>query len=444
MLERVLTPYVRHQFRRTMHFSPAGEGLLPIPDPNKQYLLYIHVPFCEALCPFCSFHRVLLKQPRANRYFNALRREIHSYKDKGFRFVDVYVGGGTPTVLPEQLLETLQLVRSLFPIQRISVETNPNHLNSGTFAALEKAGVDRLSVGVQSFDDGLLAEMGRLKRYGSGKEIVARLKAAYGVFNTLNVDMIFNLPHQTAASLGRDIDTLTGESIADQVSFYPLMSAPSTTRAMLKDMGRVSYNRERSFYEQILKGMAPTYHPSTAWCFARERGLVDEYIVDHDDYVGVGSGAFSYVDGRFYSSSFSINRYIDRVERGRAAIVMGRKLSDWERLRYELLIKLFGLELDWSQLCGSRPNSWLVPLWKERLALQLIGALQRDGNRYRLTTSGMYYWVVMMREFLTGVNNFRDEMRAHIHAERLLARTEDKAQPSHAVAARSMIEVGGH
>lgn len=444
MLERILTPYVRHQFRRTMHFTPAGEGLLPAAEPNKPYLLYIHVPFCEALCPFCSFHRVLLKQPKANRYFDALRREIQSYKDKGFRFVDVYVGGGTPTVLPEQLLETLQLVRSLFPIERISVETNPNHLTPDTLKTLGEAGINRLSVGVQSFDDRLLNEMGRLRRYGNGKEIVERLKAAYGVFDTLNVDMIFNLPHQSAASLGRDLDILTSEVIANQVSFYPLMGAPSTAKAMLKEMGRVNYKRERGLYEQILERMIPTYQPSTAWCFARERGLVDEYIVDHDDYVGVGSGAFSYVDGTFYSSSFSIGRYIDRIEHARPAIAMGRKLSDWERLRYELLIKLFGLQLDWSQLRRSRPRTWLVPLWKERLALQLIGALRRDGSGYRLTRIGMYYWVVMMREFLTGVNAFRDEMRAHIHAERALSKAEENTHSSDTGTPHRIAHAGGH
>lgn len=427
MLERALTPYMRHLVGRYMHFSPAGEGLLPTPDANKNYLLYVHIPFCEALCPFCSFHRVLLKQPKADLYFDALRSEIRRYHDMGFRFVDVYVGGGTPTVVPRQLIETLQLVRSLFPIQRISVETNPNHLVPVNLQALKNAGVDRLSVGVQSFDDRLLSEMGRLERYGSGQELVARLKASYGVFNTLNVDMIFNLPHQTLASLERDIGILTEEPIADQVSFYPLISAATTTKAMRKEMGQVTHHRERRYYEKILAGMLPSYQPSTAWCFARKRGLVDEYIVDHEDYIGVGSGAFSYVNGGFYSSSFSIDRYIDHIVSGRSAIVMGRKLSEWERLRYEFLIRLFGLELDWNRMRRAHPVALLTPLLKERLFFELVGAIRRDGGQYRLTKKGMYLWVVMMREFLAGVNNFRDEMRVHIRTERLLSRVTRSA-----------------
>jgi coproporphyrinogen III oxidase-like Fe-S oxidoreductase len=440
MLERILSPYMRRLARHYMHFGPAGKGLMPAADPARRYLLYVHIPFCEALCPFCSFHRVLLRQPKADHYFAALRREIRSYQNRGFRFVDVYVGGGTPTVIPEQLLETLQLIRSLFPIERVSVETNPNHLNATTIDVLKQAGVDRLSVGVQSFDDRLLNDMGRLRHYGSGEEIIARLKDVYGTFSTLNVDMIFNLPHQSLKSLQRDIEILTTQPIADQVSFYPLMSAATTAKAMGREMGQVTFDREHRFYATILATLVPTYQPSTAWCFGRQHGLIDEYIVDHDNYIGVGSGAFSYVDGAFYSSSFSIDRYIDHINSGRSAIVMGRRLSDWERLHYEFLMKLFGLEVDWEQMVCGRPKSWLEPLWKERHALELLGVIERDGGLYRLTPKGMYYWVVMMREFLTGVNNFRDEMRAHIGAERILQRAGDKTAEPGAVAAAT----GGH
>jgi hypothetical protein len=103
--------------------------------------------------------------------------------------------------LPEELCETLTLIRSLFSIEQICVESNPNHLVPETIRRLKEVGVNRLSVGVQSFDDALLREMRRYTPYGSGQEIVGWLKGAQGVFDTLNVDMIFNFPHQTTASL---------------------------------------------------------------------------------------------------------------------------------------------------------------------------------------------------------------------------------------------------
>jgi len=420
LFEYVLSPYFRYLNSRAMRFGPAGADKLPVADRDKRYLLYVHIPFCETLCPFCCFHRVKLRRPQADLYFEALRNEIRAHKKAGFEFVDVYVGGGTPTVIPEQLIETLQLIRSLYAIQKISVETNPNHLASSTLTELRRAGVNRLSVGVQSFDDRHLKEMGRYESYGSGTEIMERLKNAYGAFDTLNVDMIFNQPHQTMESLDRDIDIIVGNEIADQVSFYPLMPAQATSKTMKRTMGTVTFRNERAMYRRILAGMQPKYQPSTAWCFSRKCDLVDEYIVDHEEYVGVGSGAFSYVAGCFYSSSFSINRYIENIGSDRPGIVMSRRLSEIEQLRYKFLVGLFGLELDWESIRRDHRSTWLGPLWKERLFFSLLGSIRRDGGSYRLTDKGMYHWVVMMREFLTGVNNFRDEMRSHISIERML------------------------
>ena len=115
--------------------------------------------------------RALRRSRRSGRYFEALRREIRLYHEAGFRFADVYVGGGTPTVHPEELLATLALVRSLSPVVTISIETNPNHLEPALLRRYAEAGVTRLSVGVQSFDDGLLTRMERLAKYGSGEQI---------------------------------------------------------------------------------------------------------------------------------------------------------------------------------------------------------------------------------------------------------------------------------
>lgn len=406
--------------RHSMQFGRAGHRLVPEADSASPLLLYIHIPFCEALCPFCSFHRVLLKQPRADRYFEALRREIRFYHDAGFVFDDVYLGGGTPTVLPDQLERTLELVHRLFPVRRISAETNPDHLDADRLARLRAMGVNRLSVGVQSFDDRLLKAMGRLARYGSGEQIIHRLERAAGVFDTLNVDMIFNQPLQSMASLDRDLEILTGHQLADQVSFYPLMPATTTARTMSREMGPVSLRNERRFYERIVDRMQADYPPATAWCFARRQDAIDEYIVDHEQFIGAGSGSFSYVNGCFFSSSFSVERYIERVNAGFSGVVMGRKLTAREQLRYRFLVSLFGLELDWDQLRRSAPPSLAGPLWKERLLFTLTGSIRKQGTHYRLTRRGMYHWVVLMREFLVGVNNFRDEMRHHIRQEKLL------------------------
>jgi hypothetical protein len=169
--ERPLIAVLRREYSRSMRFAEDDAAEVMPPAPPEPCQIYVHVPFCEVLCPFCSFHRVRYDGTKSHRYFEALRREIRLYHDAGFRFGDVYVGGGTPTVDTDELLATLELVRSLSPVRSISIETNPNHLDPGVLEDYRAAGVTRLSVGVQSFDDGLLARMERLEKYGCSDRI---------------------------------------------------------------------------------------------------------------------------------------------------------------------------------------------------------------------------------------------------------------------------------
>jgi coproporphyrinogen III oxidase-like Fe-S oxidoreductase len=186
---------LRHEYAAAMRFDEDDAAEVMPAAPAASCQLYVHVPFCEVLCPFCSFHRVRYNESKTARYFAALRQEIRLYHDAGFRFRDVYVGGGTPTVHPDELLETLGLIRSLSPVRTISIETNPNHLEPDVLVRYRDAGVTRFSVGVQSFDDGLLAGMDG-RKYGSGATCRS---GAVRVSSDLNVDMIFNLPGQTLA-----------------------------------------------------------------------------------------------------------------------------------------------------------------------------------------------------------------------------------------------------
>jgi len=391
---------------------------MPSPEPGTQYLLYLHIPFCIALCPFCSFHRVEFREDRARAYFDALREEIRTATRAGYRFRELYVGGGTPTILPQQLEETILMLRDLHPIQGVSVETHPADLEDDCITRLRSAGVSRLAVGVQSFDDRLLQAMGRLEKYGSGAHIRQRLVRLAGVFDALNVDMIFNFPDQSKASLQADLDFLTEEVKPDQVSWYPLMTATSTRRAMQEKLGSVGHARERELYELISRRMLQGgYHRTSAWNFDRRAALIDEYIIAQDEYLGLGSGAFSYIGGNMYASTFSINRYVDRARSGETGIVRKREMSGRDQMRYYLLTQLFSGSLDLDQAEDRFENRFRRTLRPELAGLRLVGATVRSGRQLRLTERGYYLWMILMREFFTGVNNLRDEMRLNIRAE---------------------------
>jgi coproporphyrinogen III oxidase-like Fe-S oxidoreductase len=411
--EALLTAYLKRKYNQTLQFDQVGRIEPPRPRQGAEYLLYIHIPYCEELCPYCSFNRYPLDRNMAREYFRSLTEEILMYRELGFDFTSVYVGGGTPTVLPDELGTLLRDLRTWFQIREISVETNPNHLTDEILEILQKGGVNRLSVGVQSFDDNLLKQMERYHKYGSGNDIRARLASIMGRFDTLNVDMIFNFPTQTMSMLERDLEIIR-EMQADQVTFYPLMVSEITKKELAKRFGPISYEQERTFYEKIAETLDNEYVCGTAWCFSRKKSMIDEYIVDYDEYVGAGSGSFGYVNGAWIANTFSIPDYMHQVGTGNLPILAKKSFSAKEQIHYDFMMKLFGTSLNVKDIEEKFDGKFRKVLWKEIPLFKLLGALINENGSLRLTRKGRYLWVIMMREFFTGVNNFRDMCRAKI------------------------------
>jgi coproporphyrinogen III oxidase-like Fe-S oxidoreductase len=403
----LITNKAKREFARTINFNEEIKPVIPPGDSKQLRLLYVHIPFCEKLCPYCSFHRVVFEETLCRDYFNALRKEVQFYKENGFDFGGLYVGGGTPTILIDELEETLLLIRNCFQIREISVETNPNHLTETNIAILKRAGVNRLSVGVQSFDDGLLKAMGRYDKYGSGKAIAERLQFAMGHFDTLNVDMIFNFSSQTPEILNRDLDILAGLKV-DQVTYYPLMISDSTRKIVEKTLGGVDYHQEERFYRRIVERLTQHYRLSSAWCFSREDSMIDEYIVSYDEYAGLGSGSIGYINGICYANTFNIRQYINQINGGEISVMASRHFTKTEQMRYDFLMKLFGMELDIATLREKYGADFRRHLWRDIFMLFLVGGLRYRQGVFYLTNRGRYYWVIMMREFFIAVNNFRD------------------------------------
>lgn len=410
MINQIVTKIAKREFARSLKFD---EGILPeLPSCNdeKKRLLYLHIPFCEELCPYCSFHRITFKEPLTRRYFKALRREIELYHEKGYQFEGIYAGGGTPTVLIDELAETLHLTGELFQIKDISVETNPNHLTSRNIEILQKSKVKRLSVGVQTFNDDMLKKIGRYAKYGSGEEITEKLKNTQGFFHTLNADMIFNFPGQTPKMLDDDLSVLLKLNM-DQVTFYPLMISELTQEIMAKTVGSVDFKGEQKLYKLIVRRLEKSYDFSSAWCFSRKESLVDEYVVDFEEYAGLGSGAIGYLHGTCYSNTFDIEGYIASLENGKLPLQASRTFGLHDQMNYDFMMKLFSTKLDIEALQKKYNGQFLKTMWKEIAAFEIVRAFRYFPPYLHLTPYGRYLWVIMMREFFIAVNNFRDYCR---------------------------------
>lgn len=417
--EKLLTRTLRPMIKRSLKVQPVDLDALPGPLPGRDYLLYIHIPFCERLCPYCSFNRFPFQAERARSYFQSLRSEMHLARALGYTFPSLYIGGGTPTVLIDELCTTIDLARDLFDIEEVSCETNPNHLTPEVAGQLTGR-VQRLSVGIQSFDDGLLQQMQRYDKYGSGEQILNRLESVAGQFPTLNADMIFNFPSQTQEILQADVESIIASAV-NQVTFYALMTSPSVARSMKKTVGAVSYAREAAYYQILSEGLSRAFEPVSAWCFARRGGeMIDEYIVDYEEYVGLGSGSFSHLDGALYVNTFSLADYQARIASGRMAVSQFRPFDLRERMRYRFMMDLFGLRLDKRRFRQTFNCPIERGLWLEMAFMRLAGAFEQDNERWlTLTDTGRYLLVVMMREFFANLNEVRDTAREAISSREL-------------------------
>jgi menaquinone C8-methyltransferase len=372
---------------------------------ESRLALYVHIPFCRALCPFCCFNRYLFQEDLARRYFVDLKKELKLYLRRGFKFSSVYFGGGTPTVLMDELLEFIEYLRANFNVGEISLETTPRELSATNIGLLKKAGINRLSIGVQSFDEKVLKAMGRVN--GPAEEVKSRLLMAEGQFATLNVDFVFNFPGQSIEQFNADVAAFKELGI-DQATFYPLMASPHKKDALERRFNRVDNSRERQFYDVILSELyRGGYNASTAWCFSKGNRMIDEYIIESDDYIGIGAGSVSIVQGKFLVNSFSLDRYHELTGAGQFPIAGWRQLSEKENQRYYLLTKLFGMKMEKAAFRERFGGDIGNKLRTELTFFKTFGLVAGNGTLH-VTEKGMYPVSVMMREFFASLNTLRE------------------------------------
>lgn len=418
--ERLLSKTVGLGATQLLRAKNGTASTLPAPVDGREYMLYVHVPFCDVLCPYCSFTRFPFREEAARRYFEALRQELCLIRDLGYEPPSAYIGGGTPTILMDELERTIDYMRELFPtIKEVSSETNPPHLDRERLERLSHM-VQRFSVGVQSFDNDLLKRMDRYNKYGSAEEIVERIKSVHDMFETFNVDMIFNFPGQTPEMILRDIEVFKSTG-ANQITYYPLMASPGSEKLMETCFhGRVDYNLEQDLYHTIFNTMTASteqggagFYATDVYTFAADRNaMIDEYVVDYGEFVAAGCGGYSFLGDKIYTNDSSLAGYIRRIEDGQMSVASRIDMGRANEKRYRMGRELFGLRLDnraWRRDYG-RYIQYDMPL--EYGFLCANGAFDvNNAEELTLTPKGRYLVMVLMRQVFVGMNTERDRMR---------------------------------
>ncbi len=208
--------------------------------------VYVHLPFCDRICPYCDFAVVAARDfggAAEARYTAALRSELERRQEDfpGRRLETLYFGGGTPSLFSaDSIASLIQVIKDAFPSQLKPVETtlelNPSTIEIARLPGFRAAGVDRLSIGIQSFDDVQLKRLGRAHRADSARETLRAVRNAG--FENISVDLIFAGPDQTLDDLDRDLDEL-GEWLPEHISTYELTYEPGTPFGRALDAGKM-------------------------------------------------------------------------------------------------------------------------------------------------------------------------------------------------------------
>ena len=430
--ERVISTALGVLNHRHLAFKPCSIDALPFPQNQQEYVLYVHVPFCEHLCTRCSRNRFVQREDRAREYFRRLREEMYLVADLGYDFVSLDVGGGTSQILLGELVQTIEVARRLFPgIRNVSVEASPDHLGDEIVEALS-GHVDRLSCSVESFDREILRQVDRCGTWGMSVNVLDRLAETVGRFPSFGINMVFNFPNQTEELLLRDVD-MVKQIGPDSATFYPLMSSNLAPAQLDDESDSIDYDREASYYHLITSTLADELEPVSAWTYAQRARGSTEQCSDCLEYVGMGSGAVSFLDGKLYGNTVSLAEYGHRIDHGQMAVVKcSERYNLFARMRYRFVMDLFGLRLNKARFREDFGVPVEMALPAEIAFLSAVGGIAKNtAEEITLTDHGRYLVLVMMRETLTSGNDARDQARAPVPlGERMrLLHSDDSSAP---------------
>lgn len=350
--------------------------------------LYLHIPFCSGRCHYCHFVSCTELSWR-DRYIEALVREIGIYREWMGGLETVYIGGGTPSVLEIDQLE--RVVETLTPlsVREFTLEVNPESLTREKLAAYRRFGVNRLSMGVQTTDDELLATIGRRHTFTQVEQAVTWIRESG--FDNLNLDLIYGLPGQSLAQVGRDTDKVLALE-PEHLSTYSLTIDEGTLfekRGIEPVDDGLDRDMFRAIAERAEKAGLMRYEISN---FARPgKASRHNLIYWHaQEYLGIGAGAHGYLNAERYANADSVADYLERIESGASPIVYRERIDEKEAAFEYLMLNL--RTTDGVDRAAFMDRFGYDPAIRHQAAIQKFvthGAVRLTGQSIILTPYGM-------------------------------------------------------
>ena len=364
--------------------------------------LYLHIPFCRQICPYCPYSKELYDPEVARAYSRVVMREIDMYASMldGQPVTSFYIGGGTPTtMLHNGLPDILEHVYRRFRMHcDIHMESHPNDLSSENIRAILALGVRHLSTGVEALQDHHLRTLHRPYTAAQAREAIGRAVAAG--FACVNADLIFALPHQTYGEVEEAICTLLDTGV-DQIAAYPLFRFPYTPwKQLCGDGDGLNLIQKRNML-RIVEDVcyAAGFDRTSVWAFTRH-GVPKYCSVTVPLYIGLGASGGSYLRDIFYLNTFNVQEYVRALSDDRLPIALSLDLTEkmqmagwlyWSvyetRFRKRDFQARFGVSFD--QVYGTYTQM-----------LSRLRLLSDDGEEVALSDNGAY-WIHVLQDLFS-------------------------------------------
>ncbi|MBC1573143.1 oxygen-independent coproporphyrinogen III oxidase [Listeria booriae] len=311
--------------------------------------VYIHIPFCEHICYYCDFNKVFLEGQPVDEYVDLLIKEMEMVTEQHTMspVETVFVGGGTPTTLNEaQLAKLCSAISRLFPMTEnaeFSFEANPGDLSISKLQVMKDHGVNRLSMGVQSFNNELLKKIGRIHTVDDVYQSVNNAKQVG--FENVSIDLIFSLPGQTEADFE---DTLTKALDLDlpHYSAYSLIIEPKTIFYNLMQKGKLilpGEDAEANMYEKLMSTMEKHGRKQYEISNFAKPGYESRHNIvywSNEHYFGFGAGAHGYIGETRYANYGPLKKYMQPLQNGDLPTFQQKELSLKEKMEEEMFLGL--------------------------------------------------------------------------------------------------------
>jgi len=402
---------VRSAFRATFRGMDPSQALALVErtlEGAREAAIYIHIPFCSGTCVFCPYTRYPVPRSDVDRvfekYFKALKHEIDAYaavvRELGVKIVDAHAGGGTPSLAPPKLLrELIDHVSSRFETERaLAIEANPEDLvDESRVRGIVEAGVNEVSLGLQSLSPRKLRVLGRRHSAEDGLRALENLRSAG--CRRINVDLMYATPGESLDEWLQDLEKVSSLDV-DEITCYPTLVPKNVPGHRLLEEGRLppqpdlrTVDRMAMECERLLpsRGFVGVeiygYSRDPSWKY---------FTVNYEmegPLIGLGCGAMGFTGGFEYVNTCSVSAYIESLSSGRLPIAAGRRVDIRERAARVVASRLFvsrRLDLaEFRKIVGAELSEALSPSMSAVLRmLRLVGAVKRVGSSLVLTEKG--------------------------------------------------------